>query len=77
MDAVPAEEEVQVLLESPAILGPDGVGQRLDRGQQLVEGIRRPPAQAFFVVRAGTFSVLPIRSMYFCWAIWSTLDSVQ
>jgi hypothetical protein len=29
-----------------------------------------PPAQAFFVARvAGTLSVLPIRSMYFCWAI--------
>ena len=37
-----------------------------------------PPAHAFFVARvAGTFSVLPIRSMYFCWAIWSTFDKVQ
>ena len=67
MDPVPPEEEIEVLLELPSGTGgrrtPD---EGLDRGYQLVERVGAAPAQAFFVARAGTFSVLPIRSMYFC-----------
>jgi hypothetical protein len=69
--AVPAKEEVEVPLESPPILwARRSRGESLERNHQLVERIGTPPTQAFFVARAGAFSVfLPIRSMYFCWAI--------
>jgi len=73
MRAVPAEEEAEVPLESPAIIRlRRPCGERLERDQQPVERVGTPPAQAFFVARAGAFSVfpiLPVRSMYFCWAI--------
>ena len=70
MGAVPPKEEIEVLLEPPAIIGPRRTsGERPERDHQLVERVVAPPAQAFFVARvAGTFSFLPIRSMYFCWA---------
>lgn len=71
MGAVPAKEEIEVLLEPPSIIGSRLVpGKGPKRDHQRVERVVAPPAQAFFVARvAGTFSVLPIRSMYFCWAI--------
>lgn len=67
MDSIPAEEDVEVLLELPSVAWSRRTpGEGLDRDYQLVEGVGAAPAQAFFVARAGTFSVLPIRSMYFC-----------
>ena len=92
MNPVPPKEEIQVPLEThPVDRGRWHPGEGRDRGEQLRQRIGGPArhrgkstpgsaplGQAFFAARAGAFSVfLLIRSMYFCCAIWSTLESVQ
>lgn len=78
MDLVPAEKEVEILLEAPAVFASGGsAGQRHQPGHQLVERVGRPlrhlgcltrtEDQAFFAARTGAFSgLLCSRSMYFC-----------
>ena len=84
---VPSNEEIQILAEQALVGGRSRTGEdRLEGGEQAVDGIGRPSSghpvsltvQAFFVALAGAFSFLRlIRSMYFCWAICSTFESVQ
>ncbi len=87
MHLIPPKEQIQVLPEeSPVALGRPAAQDSFEGSEDLFDRVGWPPsghpmsltAQAFFVALAGAFwSLRLIRSMYFCWAICSTLDSVQ
>ena len=87
MHLIPPKEQIQVLSEESLVaVGRPATQDSFEGSEEFFDRIGWPPsghpvsltAQAFFVALAGAFSSLRlIRSMYFCWAICSTLDSVQ